>query len=68
MLRWLLALLIGCKHDWKVTDTADLPSRGEVAFEVAGMRSHYDDVYRRTHVHTMVCLKCGKVKTIRTRT
>ena len=67
MLRWLLNVVVGCRHSWKVTDTANIASRGEVAFQCGGSRSHYDDVYRRTHVSTMACTTCGKVKTIVTR-
>jgi hypothetical protein len=67
MLRWLLNILVGCKHTWKVMDVANIASRGEVAFQCGGSRSHYDDVYRRTHVSTMACTTCGEVKTIVTR-
>lgn len=48
-------------------DAANIASRGEVAFQCGGSRSHYDDVYRRTHVSTMACTTCGKVKTVVTR-
>lgn len=71
MFRWILRMLIGCKHDWKVIDKTDLPSGYEQIVE-SRMHPHKLDcgsIYLFTKQSTTViaCSKCGATQIVRTR-
>lgn len=57
-----------CRHDWEVLDKETLPSGFEQMhragiYEVEGAPV---SLFRKTHVVTLACKKCGKVRTERT--